>query len=102
MKSVFSVLLAMSAKKRPVFVARKGNVGVPVYTNKPGCHNQQQVVCYYEVGKRKRRAFSNLEKAKAKAYSFTQVVGDAQTRPGAGPGEGTENSGSERDQCPMV
>ena len=41
-------------------MAKKGNVEVPVYTIKPGCPNQQQVVCYYEDGKRKRRAFSDL------------------------------------------
>jgi hypothetical protein len=63
------VLLAMSAKKKkgPIFVAKKGNVEVPVYTIKPGCQNEQHVVCYYEDGKRQRRSFANLEKAKAEA-----------------------------------
>ncbi len=59
----------MSAKKKkgPTFVAKKGNVEVPIYTIKPGCPNQQYVVCHYEGGKRQRRNFSDLEKAKAEA-----------------------------------
>jgi len=48
-------------------VAKKGNVEIPVYTIKPGCPNQQHVVCYYEDGQRQRRSFADLERAKAEA-----------------------------------
>jgi hypothetical protein len=48
--SALSVLLAMSTnkKKGPTWMAKTGNVETPVYTIKPGCPNQQHVVCFYE------------------------------------------------------
>lgn len=59
--------MSTKKKKGPSWVAKKGNVEVPICTIKPGCPSQHYVVCHYEDGKRKRRTFSDLEKAKAKA-----------------------------------
>jgi hypothetical protein len=40
-QAAFSVLFARIAKRKkwPTFLARNGNVKVPVYTVKPGCPN---------------------------------------------------------------
>ena len=54
-------------KKGPTFLAKRGNAEVPVYTIRRGCPNEHHVVCYYQGGRRQRRSFSNLEKAKAEA-----------------------------------
>ena len=47
-KSTFSVLLAMSAKKKkgPSYAAKKGNVEVPVYAIKRGRLNENHAICY--------------------------------------------------------
>ncbi len=74
--AAFSVLLAMSMrpKKGPSYVAKKGNVEVPVYTIKRGQPNEHHVVCYYEGGRRQRRCFSDQEKAKAEANRVAEKI----------------------------
>jgi hypothetical protein len=69
----------MSAKKKtgPSYVAKKGNVEIPVYTIKRGQPNQHHAICYYEGGQRQRRYFSDLERAKKEAGVIATKISQA-------------------------